>query len=577
MIKERIVLLTLACLATVPALASQPLRRTVAKRTADGHTVMVERRGDSHYAWWVAAGNPSSPQSAQAYEMGCDHVLYPIDAETLRQRRDAVVAELAVQPKAGLHRSMNASTPDGLGAYGRSGMGTVCSLGAPTIPVIMMAYSDLDFLPENDVQKISRFLNEEGYHDEKYAVGSVADYFRLSSNGHFTPHFDVVAKVKLEYGYKHYGAHSGGANDARRSDAVREAIELAEAQGVDFSKYSTNGRAPLISIIHAGPGEQEDYGDDYDDFFWAHFSSTVLSAKTTTFNSYLLTNETMRDFDAEGNVTAEYMTGIGTFCHEFGHALGLPDMYDVNGETEGEGHTPGYWDVMDYQFMYDGFRPMEYSAYERSLMGWLKVEDLDKTSLGSSYTLFPLGTSEENRVEAYRIVNDADEREYFILENRRSGIFHQGSMLGEGMLVWRIAYDSGRWASNMVNTNAQLQRVMVVPADRAWQPNQDINKRDVANKRYTFTGDVFPGYANVTTFDSSIGQFLTGSFDDFMTDIHTDADGVVHFSYGEPTNAVSWPLLLPSSSAAYDLQGRVVQTTALGSGIYISNNKKIIR
>lgn len=547
---KSLLLLAFCALAGAQSFASQPLRRTVTRTLADGTTVSVERRGDSRYSWWQAV-------DGQSYEMTSNHTLVPIS-----------------RPEVEMRRQMNASTPDGLGAFGQSGMGVVASLGHPVIPVVLMAYSDLDFLPEDNMLKIDRFLNEEGYHDESYAVGSVADYFEASSTGFFRPRFEVVAKVTLSHDHQYYGGHVGSSVDARRGEAIREAVALAEQQGVDFSRYATDGHVPLVSVIHAGPGEQEDYGEDYGDFFWAHFSQTSINTKNTVFDSYLLSNETLRDFDNEKRLTAERLTGIGTFCHEFGHALGLPDMYDVNGDTGGAGKTPGYWDVMDYQFMYDGYRPMEYSAYERSMMGWMKITDLTASSSGVK-SLAPLGTGDANRVEAYRMVNPANPNEYFLFENRHSGPFYQANFLGEGMLVWHIFYDSSRWASNTVNIDASQQRVRVVPADKMWQDNKDLNKKDDAGKRYTFTGDLFPGYARVTTFDSSIDKFFDGSQVEMLSNIVIDGANV-SFLYGDPgTVGVDRVSATTEAPALYDLQGR--RTSAAAPGLYIVNGRKVKR
>lgn len=474
-----------------------------------------------------------------------------------------------------MRRLMNASSEDGLGIFGQSGMGVVSSIGDPVIPVIMVAFSDLDFLPEDNVAKVDRFLNEEGYKDEQFAVGSVADYFEHCSNGLFTPRFEVVAKVTLSNGYKYYAAHNGSASDARRGEAVREAVKLAEAQGVNFSKYEKDGYTPLISILHAGPGEQEDYGDDYGDFFWAHFSQTMVSASTTKFSSYLLTNETLRDFDNSGNVSAEKMTGIGTFCHEFSHALGLPDMYDVNGATGGNGHTPGFWDVMDYQFMYDGYRPMEYSGYERSMMGWADVVNLDPTHPSQRYSIYPLASGTDSKRILYRLVNPSNPNEYFLFENRQDNTFYQGAMLGNGMLAWHIDYLASAWASNAVNVNANLQRVSVVPADKTWQQNADINRRDEFGVRYTFTGDVFPGYAMVSTFDNSIGNYHTLDFNEKLGNILFE-DGVVSFDFGTAgTVGVNMGTFDDESAEIHDILGRKISGTPT-NGLYISNNKKII-
>lgn len=557
---KKTILTALALGAVVAANASQPLRRFVTLQTESGENVVVTRMGDADCSWWASADGRRFERQAATGMLVPERTMSP-DVVDVRN---------------GQHRSMNASTENGLGEYGRSGMGVVKSIGTPAIPVIMAAYSDLDFLPSNDKVKVSRFLNEEGYNDEKYAVGSVGDYFESSSGGMFRPRFDVVAKVTLSNDHKYYGGHVGSSTDARRSELVREAISLAEAQGADFSHYATDGHTPLVSIIFAGPGEQEDYGEDWEDYIWAHFSQSSFTGKTATIDSYLLSNETMRDFDAAGNLTAEYMTGIGTFCHEFGHALGLPDMYDVNGDTNGAGQTPGYWDVMDYQFMYDGFRPMEYSAYERSLMGWAKVSDLVPTAAPSSFTIAPINgkeTDSPNVSRVYRLVNPRNPNEYFLLENRRKADFYQSSMLGEGMLVWHIAYDSSSWASNRVNIDASAQRVSVVPADGNWQPNADLNKRDENNQRYTFIGDIFPGYAHVTTFDSHLCPFVDGTFDGSVVSIAINGENVTFNFPDEPTAVDNVLLRQTSTETYYDFQGR---PTRHRGGLIIENGRKTI-
>lgn len=572
-------LVALSFFVALSAFASQPLRRAVQLPLADGTMITVERRGGPEMSWWETA-------DGHRYNYSEAHQLVPFTAADEACLREVSLggylpftATTQGSCRTGLHHSMVASTADGLGSFGVSGEGVVKSIGSPTIPVIMVAFADLDFLPANDRTKIDRFLNEEGYKDEQYAIGSVADYFNHSSKGHFKPHFEVVAKVTLPNGYKYYGGKSGSSADARRSEAIREAVRLAEAQGVDFSKYSSDGHSPLISVLHAGPGEQEDFGKDYEDYFWAHFSQTSISAGTTTFDSYLLTNETMRDFDDAYNVTNEHMTGIGTFCHELGHALGLPDLYDVNGTTNGKGNTPGYWDIMDYQFMYDGFRPMEYSAYERSMMGWLDVKRISKSARNGVYDLAPLGTAKKGENEAYRIVNPANDKEYFLLENRQKSTFYMDNMLGSGMLVWRINYDSNLWSGNRVNIDANHQRVCVVPADGAWQDNADLNLRDAENKRYTFTGDLFPGYANVTSFDAELCNFGTGRFEGTVSNIEVQ-NGTNHvtFTYADPTLITSIETFSTQNGAPlYDLQGRCVQSAEIPAGMYILGGRIVIR
>ncbi len=488
-----------------------------------------------------------------------------------RQNTDAAMTSGIFRQSAnGPRRAMSTVLPNGLGQYGESGLGPVPSIGDITIPVILVAFADLDFLPTSTMEKISRWLNEEGYHDESMAAGSVADYFRFNSYGLFRPKFEVTCKVTLSGGYKAYGNKSG-----KTSSGIKEALALATEQGIDFSKYATNGTSPIISIVHAGPGAQEDMGDDYADYVWAHFNSASFSTSNVRFNSYIIMNEALRDIDNSGNVTNTELTGVGTFCHEFCHALGLPDIYDVNGSTSGTGQTPGFWDVMDYQFMYNGYAPMELTAYERCCLGWLELTDLPQ-DVKDVYELRPLDDTSESAIpRAYRIVNPANEKEYFILENHRQAPWYSSYYLGEGMLVWHVDYNSSVWAGNRVNTQAAHQYVSFVPADGTWQYVQKILDKT------SYPGDLFPGKQNVTTFDKTLDNYFTGDFDLQITDIAETAEGnitfVVNPANGDATSLEQVPALSVDSDF-YDLQGRKYSagSTSIPAGIYIHKGRKTV-
>ena len=91
-------------------------------------------------------------------------------------------------------------------------------------------------------EKVSRFFNEKGYQDESLCQGSVNDYFTDQSNGLFSPKFDIVARVTTDNNYAYYGANSrSNSVDPNAYKIVREVVEKAIAQGVDFSKYATGG------------------------------------------------------------------------------------------------------------------------------------------------------------------------------------------------------------------------------------------------------------------------------------------------------------------------------------------------
>ena len=74
-----------------------------------------------------------------------------------------------------------------------------------------------------------------------------------------------------------------------------------------------------------------------------------------------------------------YINGIGLFCHEFSHTLGLPDIYPTSGITN-HNQSPEYWDVMDMgNYQADGYQPIPYSPWEKSIVGWKQPTLLSDT------------------------------------------------------------------------------------------------------------------------------------------------------------------------------------------------------
>ena len=71
---------------------------------------------------------------------------------------------------------------------------------------------------------MTRYLNEEGYQDEKYAIGSVRDYFVSQSDSLFQPTYKVVAKVRADKGYAYYGKDSGNSIDVNITALIQEAL-----------------------------------------------------------------------------------------------------------------------------------------------------------------------------------------------------------------------------------------------------------------------------------------------------------------------------------------------------------------
>ncbi len=603
MIKKLFPLLLCALSLGQTAEASQPLRRYVPMRQSDGTVIEVCKSGNHRFAFYrtrdgfallrgasgdlcyvTATADGLAATAVAAHEPGRRTA-----AEKNLLADKALSGTAAYNHLAQLHPApapvsaarSSASTSNGLGQYGQSGLGVVSSIGTPTIPVVMVAFSDRDFQTANTTEKLSRLLNEKGYADEKYVKGSVKDYFTDQSQGLFTPSFDVVAKVTVSKDAAYYGANSSnGSIDANRYKFIEEALQLAVDQGADFSKYKVDTKVPLVSIYFAGPGEQSSFEEGCDDYLWAHFSTRSFTAGGTQIGSYFIGNELLQNYQKEDgsyefsdSPANQYpipqsaaIDGIGIFCHEFGHALGLPDFYYTgsNATVQDTLNTMTYWSVMDYgNYMYDGYAPVGYNAYERSMMGWLNVQDL---TTAQSVELAAFDDLEEGVPTALRIVSDADSHDYYILENRQVATWYP-SLMGHGLLITRVRYSSAAWNGNRVNNDPSLQRFSYIPADGE---RSDVLK--------SLKGDVWPGTSGKYTF--------VGDFDKPLYGIEEVGDRI-RFAFLDATLTGIAAPALPAASGVQEVfgtDGRRLFTLAPGAslstlpaGLYIVRTGDAVR
>jgi len=590
------VILALASLAQ-PLCAVNPLRKLIRVEQGDGSFIQVYKRGNGHFAFLAT-------EDGVAVMRGADRKLYyaalTADGDLVPTHRLAHAANLRspeelsyvdargvtdVRAYAALQErqartaavQVRAATPgDGLGRYGEASPGLVSSIGSPHIPTIMVQFPDCQFQFTTTREKVSRSRNEAGYSDEKGCAGSVRDYFVAQSGGMFAPTFDVVAVVTVSKGYAYYGKNSGTRVDANCLEMVKEAVALAKQQGVDFSQFASNGQIPLVSILHAGPGEHESEEEGFEDYLWAHYLGNInIQVDDMRVCSYFVGNEVTSAYSYPSGkpvVTKQEFSGIGVFCHEFGHALGLPDFYDTSGSNDLK-KTPDLWSVMDYgQYYSDGYAPIGYTAYERAFMGWLDVVDLDDTP--AFCRLYPFGA--EAGPTAYRIKNPANPKEYFLLEYRRPGTWYP-SQMGQGMLITHVDYDAALWSANTLNNNANRLRFTVVPADNNWQ-YYTIG----STNWFAFSGDLFPRSDLKTEFsDTSVPASTVYTGETLGRPVYNiaEADGRMEFSYLDAmlTGIGGTAAMAGDNVDVYGLDGRLVRCgtacetlqNVLGPGIYI--------
>lgn len=142
-----------------------------------------------------------------------------------------------------------------------------------------------------------------------------------------------------------------------------------------------DGYIDHFQAVHAGEGEETGGGALGTDAIWSHrwyVQLTGVGAGGPTGNplggvrvgnsSYWI-----------GDYTVEPENGgVGVFSHEFGHDLGLPDLYDTSGNTGGAENSTGFWTLYSSGSYGSsgkpadgiGTKPTHMSAYEKLFLGW---------------------------------------------------------------------------------------------------------------------------------------------------------------------------------------------------------------
>lgn len=440
---------------------------------------------------------------------------------------------------------------------------------APYGLVILVNFSDVQMQPENTLAAWEEFFNSDNY-TYQGATGSARQYFIDQSMGQYQPRFDVVGPVTLSNTQAYYGGNNAMGNDQRRQDFARDACRAAYNQyGVNFAKYDNNNDAVVdfVYIIYAGQGEADGGGENT---IWPHtgWLGGSLTLSNKKINCYACSNELRQ---ASGLL---YRDGVGTFCHEFSHVLGLGDHYNTSSQSSRETKLMGNWDIMDHGSYNNASRtPAGYTAYERFFFGWLKPTLLNHPAtmeLGAINTTNEACIITETAQTNFK-GNDPNPTEFYMLENRQKTGWDK-YIPGHGLLITRIDYRYNVWSGNTINNTASRLGYDIIEADGL------DNKRYYTGKQ----GDCFP-YEDI--------NYFTPYEDMPLTEI-TETNGVISFDFmggTDPFSSLALELAQEDEKlqdytqiiALYDVTGKRVLSDPpyrnLTPGMYIialSNGKR---
>jgi M6 family metalloprotease-like protein len=362
----------------------------------------------------------------------------------------------------------SAGTPLGtVGVYPPLGKGPRGS-GVPVahqVLVILVEFNDRGPVGTGESDWAQAFFGASGsvrdyYNEVSYgalAMTPAAETFGTSGNG-------VVGWLPIGYDHPNTGSTTGIANQQLTRDAL-----IAADPYVDYSVFDANGNGAIdsseLSLVVIAAGYERSYSDSYSPSVWGHRWSLSIpvgppvldGVRVADFFSgggYMQYGEWHQSGAYDG-----HMATIGIMAHEMGHDLGLPDLYDTDGGSEGIGEWglmgSGSWGAASG---WPGSSPSHLCAWSKEFLGFLTPT---VTSGGTGLAVPAVASNPR----VYRI-ETIDPHQYFLVENRQRVGYDQGlPMTSGGLLIWHVDNSAGSLLLNNVNADETHKRVDVEEAE----------------------------------------------------------------------------------------------------------------
>jgi M6 family metalloprotease-like protein len=365
--------------------------------------------------------NPGSPADRAKLKVG--EVLLKIDDVPLTspdQLRDLIeskppdstivatlrLAEKAVDLKIKLDPEPTADTrPGGGGGGGGSPRGGYWIKPSFRLAIVCVEYPDVKHNPAITNEAWEQALFSEGTYTKTNVTGqavhgSFRDYFLEQSCGYFRVEGKVFNWIEASKKIAEY-------DKGDRMALLTESLDkLLERDGKDALKDFDG-----VFFVYAGPR----YPGPRGSLYWPHRSTVNHKGKRWP---YFIVDE-----------GGPRMQGLSVLCHEFGHMLGMPDLYARPENPGMEGL--GVWCNMSQQP--DRMIPQHFSAWVKEKLGWLKPTVIDPT-VKQKLVLAPIENSSK---ECFKVLIRSDGSEYLLLENRQKTSFDK-SLPAEGLLIWHV-------------------------------------------------------------------------------------------------------------------------------------------
>ena len=229
------------------------------------------------------------------------------------------------------------------------------------VPVLLVEFPD---------RPHSVLVPQDSVHASFFGAGaSVRSFYQESSYDRFQLEGTTTPWLRLPQTLDYYANGSGGVGNSYPRNAqrmVEDAVRAADSS-VDFSLYDNDGPDGVpssgdddgyvdgIMVVHAGTGAE--YGNA--DNILSHSFFTSQPIPTNDGPSVWL------------YATVAETSPLGTNAHEFGHILGLPDLYQLGGSQRSAGGLGDWSSMGSGSWRGDGLTPTDLDAPSKIELGFV--------------------------------------------------------------------------------------------------------------------------------------------------------------------------------------------------------------